>query len=93
MNGFRFQAAPAARPRAIPGGMSTYHRHLRTLPLYTAAAERDGKLYANQRLVLEQRAEYVRAQLARDREARGGDDPEHPLDPVLRFHLGLEKKD
>jgi hypothetical protein len=66
---------------------------LRTLPLYTAAAEEARKLFPQQRRVLEQRAEYVRAQLARDREARAGNALESELDPVLRFHLGLEKKD
>jgi hypothetical protein len=94
MNRFPGPPAPPVAPARYLRGMSTYHepRPLRTLPLYTASAEDAAKLFPNQRRVLERRAEYVRAQLVRDREAARGNPAEPELDPVLRFHLGLEKR-
>lgn len=73
--------------------MSIYHdpRPLRTLPLHTASAEDAAKLFPHQRRVLQRRGEYVKAQLARDREAAGENLPDN-LDPVLRAHLGLEQR-
>ena len=75
-------------------GMSNFNEpgRLRTLPLHTAGAEDTAKLFPYQRRVLERRAEYVRAQLARDREAGRGNRAGDELDPVLRAHLGLEQR-
>jgi len=72
--------------------MSTFREpgRLRTLPLYTASAEDAAKLLPHQQRVVERRAEYVKAQLARDLEARRGN-REDNLDPVLRSHLGLKQ--
>ena len=62
-------------------------RPLRTLPLYSDdAASND--LYADQRRELARRAAYIRAQQQRDRHP---DSAGAPLDPVLRFHLGLDQ--
>jgi len=62
-------------------------RPLRTLPLYTDSA-RMNRLYADPRRELERRADFIRAQRERDRHPESAGEP---LDPVLRFHLGLEK--
>ena len=74
-------------------GMSTFREpgRLRTLPLYTTSAADAARLFSHQRRVLERRGEYVRAQLARDREAARENLADN-LDPVLRAHLGLEQK-
>jgi hypothetical protein len=73
-------------------GMSTFREpaRLRTPPLHTAGAEDAAKFFPQQRRVPERRAEYVRAQLARDREAGRGNRAGDELDPVLRANLGLE---
>ena len=72
-------------------GMSIYHdpRPLRTLRLYTASAGYAARLFPDQRRVLERRAEYVKAQLARHREAGRGNRIEDESDPVLPSHLEL----
>lgn len=56
-------------------------RDLRTLPLYSTGAK-DAQM-----LELERRREFVRACVARNRLDRNGQE----IDPVLAFHLGLEK--
>lgn len=60
---------------------------LKVLPLGCCGAEDARKLYgAQQRLELQRRGEFVRGYLAQG-SRRGG----VQLDPVLRFHLGLEE--
>lgn len=59
---------------------------LKVLPLGSCGAEDAQKLYGTQRLELQRRGEFVRGYLAQG-SRRGG----VQLDPVLRFHLGLEE--
>jgi hypothetical protein len=62
-------------------------RPLRTLPLYSDNAKMN-RLYADPRREIERRADFIRAQVARDRHPESAGEA---LDPVLRFHLGLEE--
>ena len=68
--------------------MNTYPESetLKTLPLGSCGAEDARKLYGAQRLELQRRGEFVRGY-----SARGGGREGVQLDPVLRFHLGLEE--
>ena len=62
---------------------------LKTLPLYTSSAAEKDKLFAQQRLELKCRGEFVRRYVARDRSL--GD--RQRLDPVLASHLGLTESE
>jgi len=94
MNRFRVRPALPVAPACYLRGMSTFHEpgHLLELPLHSAGAGDAARLFHHQRGVLERRAEYVRARLARDREAGRGNRAGDELDPVLRSHLGLEQR-
>lgn len=60
---------------------------LGTLPLYTSSAPDSRRLFHEQRLVLERRAEHARTQVSLRRHRDGN---QSELDPVLRFHRGLD---
>ncbi len=64
--------------------MSYLPKILKTLPLYGDFREQQ-RLYVEQRRILEQRAEFVK----RFKRLEGTPDRE-AIDPVLRFHLGLD---
>ena len=66
----------------------------RTLPIYTSSAADASRLFHEQRLVIERRAEHARARLANRRQSSNSfpksRNSESELDPVLRSHLGLD---
>jgi len=88
---FRLRPRSPAPPVCDTLGMNTFNndepKPLRTLPLYSTGAADANRLLHHQRLEIERRGEYAREQLARQRE-RGSAGTQ--LDPVLRFHLGLD---